>query len=293
MAFAGYPLRDGDVIVSRLANPSSMLLARHGPTRGEFSHAAVFVYAADGTPMIYHLRDGGGRTMEAKRFLRMHEVVGIYRHRRPDAAEILGPYIRNWVATHDIRAIPFTLFPNPDDFNSPPYNCNTFVNSLYLGAGLDAPFVPSPPDPPSAWTAELSRFFGEDWTRITSASAVATNPAFGEVGIWRNPAVDRRIATGLKGLTDAIRAEIEGGKHLRPQARHRPAQFLADCCGDPDDEYATPEAMAIHANLQDVWSQVHVRLVRLMRREGDAFTEADAYDLAQKLAREHLDGFFE
>lgn len=293
MAFAGYPLQDGDVIVTRILGPASMLLARHGPTRGEFSHAAVFVYAADGTPMIYHLRDGGGRTMKAKTFLRLHELVGIYRHRRADAAEVLGSHIRDWVTRHDIRTVPFTLFPNPDDFNSPPYNCNTFVNFLYLGAGLDAPFVQSPPEPTSAWSTDLSRFLGNDWTRITSAGAVATNPAFVGVGIWRNPEVDPRLTAGLKGFTDAVRAEIEGGKHLTPQARHRPAQFLADCFGQPDDEYATPQTMAIHFNLRDAWSQVRSRLVRLMRREGDACTEADAYDLARKLAREHLDGFFE
>jgi hypothetical protein len=293
LAFAGYGLRDGDVIVSRLPTPASMIIARHGPTRGEFSHAAVFVYAPDGTGMIYHLRDGGGRILEAKLFLRSHELVGIYRHRRPDAPDILGPYIRTWVETHDIRTVPFALFPDPDHFNSPPYNCNTFVNSLYLGAGLEVPFVQGPPKPPGAWAKDLSRFFGSNWTRITSAGAVATNPNFREVGIWRNPAVDPRITAGLKGLTDAVRGEIEAGRRLNPHARRHMAQFLAKSCGQEDDQYANPRAMAVHFNLRDTWSQVHTRLRRLMYREGDAFTEAEAYDLARKLTLEHLDGVFE
>ena len=49
----------------------------------------------------------------------------------------------------------------------------------------------------------------------------------------------------------------------------------------------------MHINLADAWARVSRRLMRLIRRDGDAFTKADARDLARKLALVHLEGFFE
>jgi hypothetical protein len=293
MVFSGQALQDGDVVVSRVHGPVSMLLARHSPTPGEYSHAGVFAYAADGTPMVYHLRDGGGRAMKAKRFLLSHEVIGIYRHRRSDAAAVMGSYLRTWLKRNDIRRVPFKLFPDPDHFDDPPYNCNTFVNALYLGAGLDRPFQQPAPREMTAWDREIGRFIAYDWTRLTSAGAVARNPAFVQVAVWHNPSIDPRSTAGLRGFTDAIRAEVDGGKRLRPQARRTVARVLAGLCGREDAEYATPQAMAMHFNLSDSWSRVSRRLRLAMRREGDAFTEEDAYEFCRRLALTHLDGFFE
>jgi hypothetical protein len=290
---AGVLLRDGDVVVNQAPNPTSMILSRHSPTPGRFSHAGVFVHAADGTPMVYHLRDGGGRAMKASDYFRRNELTGVYRHRRPDAPDRLGPHIRQWLAENDIAALPFVLFPDPDDFNSPPYNCNTFVNSLYLGAGIDPPFVQPESASSSGWTREISRFVASDWTRITSASAVVGNPQFQEVVVWRNPAIDPRLTAAMEGFTDAIRAEVESGRRLKTQARHPPARLLAACFGDDDSEYATTQVVAIHFNLKDSWSRVRSRIMQVMRRDGDRFQEEHAYELGRKLALEHLDGFFE
>lgn len=289
----GVPLRDGDVVVNQAPNPASMILSRHSPTPGRFSHAGVFVHAADGTPMVYHLRDGGGRAMKASKYFRRNELVGVYRHRRPEAPERLGPHIRHWLKENDIAALPFVLFPDPDDFNSPPYNCNTFVNALYLGAGIEPPFVQPTVASTTGWTREISRFVASDWTRITSASAVVGNPLFAEVVVWRNPLIDPRLTAGMEGFTDAVRAEIEAGKRLKTQARHPPSRLLAACFGDDDSEYATTQVLAIHFNLKDAWSQVRHRLMQVIRRDGDRFREEHAYALGRSLALEHIDGFFE
>jgi hypothetical protein len=291
--FAGQQLCDGDVIVSRVHGPMSMLLARHSPTPGDFSHAGVFGYAANGTPMVYHLRDGGRRAVKAKRYLGPHGVTGIYRHRRPEAPDLMGQHLRQWLAENDIHRTPFDLFPDPDHFDEPPYNCNTFVNALYLGAGLDRPFEQPAPTPQTAWVKEISRFVKNDWTRLTSAGAVVHNPAFREVVVWHNPRIDQRLTVGLEALVDTIHSEVEAGRHFRPQAQRLPARLMAACCGRDDADYATPQVMAMHINLADAWARVSRRLTRLIRRDGDAFTEADARDLARKLALVHLEGFFE
>ena len=291
--FAGHELRNGDVVVSRMYGPVPMLFSRHSPTPGQFSHAAVFAYAPDGTATIYHLRDGGWRTLKAKRYLGVHEVTGIYRHRQEGVPERMGKYLLQWLAKNDIDQIPFVLMPDPDRFDEPPYNCNTFINALYLGAGLDRPFEQPPTRPPTLWGKEISRFVANDWTRLTSAGAVCQNPAFQEVVTWRNPNIDPRVTAGLEAFTDTIRSEIESGRHLRPRARRLSARLMASCFGRDDAEYATPEAMAMHFNLSDTWSRVQQRLGRVMYREGDAFTTEDAYDLAGKLTLIHLEGFFE
>lgn len=289
----GVPLRDGDVVVSRAGNPGSVFLARHGPTPGPFSHAGVFLHAPGDPPRVYHLRDGGGRIAKAEDFFRKTERVGVYRLHPAENSDRLGLRIRVWLGENDIRKLPFTLFPDPDNFHAPPYNCNTFVNVLYIEAGFPPPFVQPQSPRLTSWSEEISRFFGSDWTRITASGVVAHNPLFEEVVVWHNPAIDPRLTAGLEGFSDAIRAEIEGGRRLRSRARRAPARIMSAWIGDADIEYATPEAIAIHFNLKDAWSQVRKRLTTAIRRDGDAFREEYAYELGRRLALNHLGGVLE